>query len=99
MALDIDSTSRFKFTDVIIFDGEETFGKWVPPAFVSNDNPGIYKVPSEKAGRLDLISFELYGDPSYYWTIMAANNISDINWPRAGDIIRVLPLSELIKEL
>jgi len=35
-------------------------------------------VPQSMEGRLDLISFQYYGTPNYWWLIALVNNILDI---------------------
>lgn len=91
MAL-LDNLSRFKTTEQIIVDGQETFGRWKPPDFLvtrpSTDNIGVLRISSAFEGRPDLISSQLYGVPDLWWVLVAFNNARDVlNWPKTGDLI------------
>jgi hypothetical protein len=53
----------------------------------------IYNVPANRIGRLDLISYELYGNYNYYKALAAANNIRFITGSRTG----IRPMREAIE--
>jgi hypothetical protein len=93
------SNSRFKFTPSVIFDGQETFGRWVPPdALDRPEEATLYKVTSQVAGRPDLISFQFFGTPDLYWAIIAMNKPRTLLWPNAGDVI-MIPSEAILSEL
>jgi Base plate wedge protein 53 len=96
----LDNFSRFKNTERVINDGHETFGRWVPPLFISNRPDehliGVYKVTSQTEGRPDLIAHAIYGNSEFYWVLLAFNKVYDtLNWPRAGDLIEY-PLDTVV---
>lgn len=95
-----DSNSRFRMTPVVVFDGAQTYGKWVEPKFMSSKPSPTYIVPNRLARRPDLISQELYGTVEYYWAIIAFNSPRDpLNWPKAGEAIYIPSISEITAEL
>lgn len=51
-------------------------GVWVPPP-VQNIPYTYYAVEGEDVGRLDLISYKVYGYEYYFWVIAAFNNVLD----------------------
>lgn len=51
-------------------------GIWVPPPTESIPYQ-YYEVESEDVGRLDLVSYKVYGYEYYFWVIAAFNNIMD----------------------
>jgi len=93
-------TSRYIKTDIINFDGRETFGSFNPPAWlenIRNDNLINYEVTSDLDGRPDLISNTLYGTPNYFWVLVYINKPLDpTNWPTTGSII-LAPKKEIIR--
>jgi len=54
-------------------------GWWERATFVSDPTDLFYDINTRTAGRPDLISFEVYGDPVYAWFVLQFNNIIDIN--------------------
>lgn len=95
--MQIRSDSRYKFTPIINHNGQLTFGSWVKPPFLSKpDTWATYTVPKMYEGKAGLISNDFYGTSDYWWVLVAANQAVDINWPRAGDVIKV-PLIESIQ--
>jgi len=95
--MELSAYSRFAKTDSVLFDGQETVGRWNNPiTAVLIDNTVIYQVDNAHEGRPDLIADELYGISTYDWLLIAINHVTDaLNWPRAGDAIRV-PVSEVV---
>lgn len=100
MPTNTSSESRFKFTDIINVNGIETYGKWVQPKFLSNPPRTRYEVPIDFEGAPDLIAKRLYGDEKFYWAIIAYNAPENtLNWPRAGDIIVIPELTDILAEM
>lgn len=95
------SYTRFGQTDPVLFDGHETYGRWNNPITQAIlDNLSLFIVDSRFAGRPDLIAEKLYGDTSLDWILVVVNNATDVmNWPRAGDTIRVPIPTILTSEL
>jgi hypothetical protein len=93
--------SRFSRTDSVLFDNNETYGRWASP--ITNNiykNLTVISVGAQYAGRPDLIANELYGDSSLDWVLIAVNNAADaLNWPSAGSTIKVPIRSIITSEL
>jgi hypothetical protein len=97
-----DSSSRFKFTDLVTQDGHETYGRWVEPRFISASTWGTLYVTSSFAGRPDRISDAVYDTTAgqYWWAIVAFNApLNPLNWPQAGEIIKIPRLTDILKEM
>lgn len=72
--------SLFKKFNIVVFNGIPTVD-FIAAYDVENvEDQGDffmeYRIDGEK--NLDLISYEIYGDASYYWTIIMVNNIQDV---------------------
>lgn len=93
--------SRFSKTDPVLFDGNETYGRWNSPLTSTvYSNLVLIVVNANYAGRPDLIANKLYGDPSLDWMLIAVNNATEaLNWPSAGDTIKVPNPSIVSSEL
>jgi hypothetical protein len=93
--------SRFTKTDKVLFDNSETYGRWTSPitdAMMNTTN--VYVVNAQYEGRPDLIANDLYGDPSLDWVLIAVNNATEsLNWPSAGNVIKVPSKSLIASEL
>lgn len=101
MAIQLEDFSRFKFSEPIVRDGKETFGRWHRPDFLRIENIpeneiGILNINQSLAGRPDLISQQLYGTPLLMWVVVLFNRpLNPTGWPKAGTIIRV-PSSKVV---
>ncbi len=98
--MDLDAFSRFKKTPPTIFDGKETYGRWVSFRFLTQrpdeSDIGIFQVTSALEGRPDLISQQIYSTPLLDWVLIAFNQVRDpLNWPRAGSAIEY-PLDTVV---
>ena len=96
----LDDFSRFRQTQLVIFDGKETYGRWRPLSIFSrrpsDDQIDVFSVTSALEGRPDLISNAVYGTPYLDWVLIAFNKVRDpLNWPRAGDVIEY-PLDSVV---
>ena len=85
----------YKGLDVIQVNMNNQTSKAFPlmlnqPRFDNKDIRFFYTVDQSEQGRLDLISFKVYGNTKLWWVIAAANLIEDtINLPIAGDILKI----------
>lgn len=87
-------TNRFKDNQLILFGGSETYGRWAVPDILRTRPPESaiqrYRVPSNRAGRPDLISNDFYGTPLLDWFLIAFNEQRNpLNWPKVGTIIEI----------
>jgi nucleoid-associated protein YgaU len=52
------------------------------------------------ADRLDMVSYRVYGDPSYWWVILAANEYQIEFDIESGEVLRIpWPLSDAINTI
>lgn len=86
--------SRFRRTDLIkTRSGRDTYG--IISGFdgiknVPDDQVTMYTVPSGYEGRAELIAAENYGDPHMEWVLVISNAVKNpLNWPRAGETIKI----------
>jgi hypothetical protein len=92
--------SRFDKTDRVLYDGHETYGRWNNPITEQLLNSLSPYVVNQYAGRPDLIAYQLYGNSSFDWLLIAVNNATEsLNWPRAGTTILVPSASLISSEL
>jgi len=100
---ELDQFSRFNGSEQTIFDGVETYGYWNAQSFLikrpTEDLIGIFRVLPAVEGRPDLISNQLYGTPLLDWVLIAFNNVTDLNWPRAGDVVEYPNKQLVIREV
>lgn len=89
MALNIPLNSRFVNTQIVRFDGVETFARWPQISYLSTKPIAIFTVTPDRASRLDLLSNDYYGTPDYWWAIMAYNQKTELGWPKAGDVVKI----------
>jgi len=58
--------------------------------FSNDDIQFFYNVDDREEGRLDLISFKVYGNSRYWWVIAIANQIEDaLLRPIRGESLRI----------
>lgn len=92
--------SRYSLTDIVNFKGQMTYGLYKPQPWIVNaslENIGSFTVTNDLEGRPDAISDLLYGTPNYYWVLVVLNRpLNPLNWPKAGQVIKVLS-NEIIK--
>lgn len=94
MAITTGPQSRFRNTESVLYNGNETFGTWSQAdLFIRPKSPGdyfLYTVTNSYEGRPDLIAFEVYNSSELDWIIIAYNKPRQVlNWPIAGDVIKV----------
>ncbi len=81
--------SRFRTSQIVTFNGVETFARWPDLEFMDTTPTTTIITDTKNAGRLDLISTEFFGSPDFWWAIMAFNRVSQLNWPQAGDEVKI----------
>jgi hypothetical protein len=98
MAVDIRSSSRLKFADLLIVDDVEFWDTLVLPDPVSRQDDIIHVV--SQTDRIDLIADRYYQDAGLWWVIAWANNLdilpTDLN---EGAQIRIPSKSFVVTEL
>ena len=99
--MELSAYSRLTKTELVLFDGQETFGRWTNPITDElKNNMSVYAVDNAHEGRPDLIANELYSISTLDWLLIALNGATDVlNWPRAGSVIRVPARSAITAEL
>lgn len=90
--VDFNFRSRYRRTQVGIYEGAETVGVWNQPNFLkqrpSEDQIFRYYVSSAFEGRPDLIADSVFGSPFLDWVLIAFNApVEVLNWPPAGTTI------------
>lgn len=87
--VDIPQNSRYRRTPPVKFNGSDTFGPWEEPEFLNSEPLTTIIASGANAGRADIISNDFYGTPDFFWAIIAYNRSTDINFPKAGDEVRI----------
>ena len=81
----------------VFFNGSTYVGTWVPPNLEGLPY-NTRLVQSDEEGRLDLISFRVYGSEEYFWVIAHFNNIIDVfNGFSVGNTIMIPVLSKYLE--
>jgi len=87
----VSSTSRYKSSDIIYYSENNllTFKiyKKRPMQFGTSDK--WFEITPDVEYRPDLVSFDFYGVPDFWWKIMEMNRMKDILEFRAGRNIRL----------
>lgn len=87
----VDSFSRYSDSEIIYY-GERnllTFKTYKKRDSSPIENDRFTVVKPGQEYRPDLLSFEAYGTPNFWWIILEANNISDIFDFKTGTNIRL----------
>lgn len=58
-------------------EGRQFYESWIPPQISEASDDRYLEVTPGTVGRLDLISFDIYGTPKFWWLIAVTNNIFD----------------------
>lgn len=97
------NTSRFINSSLIkTRSGRDTFG--LVDGFdtlrnITGDNVTFYTADSSDVGRPDKLAAKFYGDPHLEWIIIFANRPKNpLNWPSAGDTIKI-PNNSFVRSL
>lgn len=99
MAANSPSNSRFRKTPNIGYNGYNTIDRWNGFDWINTSPARTIVINSAMAGRLDLIANAELGTPELWWAIMYYNNQTDINWPRAGDEVKIPRLNYVLGEI
>ena len=77
---------RHDSTDVKRKNGKQSYNTTIfPKAKERNDD--IYVI-TQSGDRLDLLAFQFYGDPSFWWHIANSNGLNTMN-VKAGTRLRI----------
>jgi len=98
------STSRFKLTPIISFNGNIMPAMMKRFDFLDDTSSGQLlniSITGVMAGRPDLISERLYGTPEYKWVLLLYNNVTNPfdGWPKAGTTIQAPTNAAVWREL
>ena len=96
MPIDLPLNSRYLRVDVITHQGQETVAWWPGASWIKARPAQTIVATSGQAGRLDLIANTYLGAPDLWWAILYYNNVTDINWPRAGDVVAIPPFNSVM---
>jgi len=69
--------------------GTMFFGLWQPLGLPEDNTDVFYTVRMGDAGRLDLVAYDYYNDPSLWWVIADFNNIVNQFDLKVGDMLRI----------
>ena len=83
----------------------ENFVEWQEDTFdiynssILNEIPALVEVGKydvqHNEGRIDLISYEIFGDVKFWWMLLEYNGIIDQSEIKTGDVIRYFSLNAL----
>jgi len=100
------STSRFKLTELVEFDGKIVPGLMKKYQFLQrdklSDNDIVrVEIKNNRAGRPDLISNDLYGTTQFKWILILFNNVINPfdGWPKTSTTIEAPKNSVVWREL
>ena len=72
----------------------------IPPLGTVVDRETDLYIPYNGADRLDTISYRVYGDPQYWWVILAANEYQIEFDIIEGEILRIpYPLTDVLNDM
>jgi hypothetical protein len=82
--------SRYNNTPATILDGKIQYELWQSYGEIRRSTDyRIHVVRDTDVGRLDLIAYEYYGNPGWWWIIADANNVLDIFSLRVGASLKI----------
>lgn len=77
-SVSINTSSRYVETGVYsAVGGKPYLGLWEAPVIEARTDDSYYRVKQSDVGRLDLLAYTMYSDPSLWWVIAHRNNIED----------------------
>ena len=76
-------------------------GRYVHRGIPSSPDDAVVKIEAKHNLRPDLLSYELYGDPSYWWVFMVRNlnDIRDPIWDFTAGKLIVVPSATYLKSI
>ena len=96
----LDIYSRYVNTPVYQLGGTIFFGLVKFPTLDLDVSDRYYQVDQSQQGRLDVISYNLYGTAELYWFIANYNNITNVMFrPLAGEVLRAPTLDRIISAI
>jgi len=82
--------SRSLNTPAIVLDEKIQYELWRASAsFRGSSDYRIHVVRDADVGRLDLVAYEYYGNPGWWWVIADANDIIDIFSIKPGATLKI----------
>lgn len=76
----VDSNSRYKNASVVYYSEQKfiTFETYLRKPYIPNGSESVMLITKGIEYRPDLVSYDVYGVPDYWWKILEANLINDI---------------------
>lgn len=91
----VSPSSRYATTPVIKYEGKLTYPIYKKKKLGFAPTDQHYEITKDMEFRPDLVCYEFFGTPDFWWRIMEANRMKDILEFRAGRNI-ILPGSSLM---
>lgn len=92
-----DSSSRYSNNERILYDtGEEIIETSDRIEFEHSNKDSYFTVEARHEGRLDLVSYEVYGTSIYWWAIASASGIYDPFDVKVGTVLRIPPIEKVL---
>lgn len=88
----VETSSRYKETPLYqLGSGAYEWSLWVSnPSIRDDPNYDVVQIADSDIGRLDRVSYNIYGTPEYWWMIADANNYIDpIRDMKIGDFMKI----------
>ena len=89
MPISLPINSRYRYTPTVNYKGNTIPGIWPGFNWLTDQPQQYIAATADLIGRCDLIASRYLGSVDLWWAIMYYNNITDINWPRAGDQVAI----------
>lgn len=76
----VDSNSRYINSQVVYYSEQKkiTFETYIRSPYVSNGSENVMLISKGLEYRPDLVSYDVYGVPDFWWKILEANGMHDI---------------------
>ena len=92
-----EKVSRYQILRTITEDGKDRYLETYNQKFIPEKDDDIYHlVKVSEENRLDIISNQYYGSPTYWWAIALANKFIDPFIVSPGTMIRIPSMSEIV---
>lgn len=101
MPIRLDSLSRFRTQEPVVFNGNETFGLYDRPRFLNRDELSEdeifqFKTQPQHAGRPDMIALDAYGSQFLDWVVILFNNPRNTLGFPANNAVIDLPVRQIV---
>ena len=92
------SKSRYYFNEIYLDDKQNRVYDLFTPVDFDNVTKGVEYiiVQDYQENRLDIISYEMYGDSTYWWLIAMANKMIDPFIVIKGSALKIPPISSFV---